>query len=265
MARFSCLDIDLETVKSILRQLFQTSEDAPMLHYESAFYSFVANAIQVMQEGDQLNESKIKEVERWKDECNKLPDNVSSGLRCNEWLCSLDGFKGIAHIIDREKTSLQNFEGTIYRITSPRQGDIQMDCGLTAFFSPRDGRFIQKHDESKRVTFHIGFRYNGLYAVDVKVVGSDEMISYTSDETTAPDVSATEPEESATESTSIVEEPVEVAPLPAQPLPEEESPDLFRLESETIKAHPKILGKIDLSNMPTKKDRWKKKSNLDNR
>ena len=264
MARFSCLDIDLETVKSILRQLFQTSEDAPMLHYESAFYSFVANAIQVMQEGDQLNESKIKEVERWKDECNKLPDNVSSGLRCNEWLCSLDGFKGIAHIIDREKTSLQNFEGTIYRITSPRQGDIQMDCGLTAFFSPRDGRFIQKHDESKRVTFHIGFRYNGLYAVDVKVVGSDEMISYTSDETTAPDVSATEPEKSATESTFIVEEPVEVAPLPAQPLPEEESPDLFRLESETIKAKPKILGKIDLSNMPTKKDRWKKKTNLDN-
>ena len=32
MARYSCLDIDLETVKSILRQLFQTSVDAPMLH-----------------------------------------------------------------------------------------------------------------------------------------------------------------------------------------------------------------------------------------
>lgn len=265
MARYSCLDIDLETVKSILRQLFQNSEEAPMLHYEAAFYSFVANAIQVMQEGDQLNEAKIKEVEKWKEECNKLPDNVRGGLRCNEWLRSLDGFKGIAHIIDREKTSLQTFEGTIYRITSPRQGDIQMDCGLTAFFSPRDGRFNQKHDESKRVTFHIGFRYNGLYAVDVKFVDSDEIISYTSEETTETNIPAPGPAAVAIEpeTTASDEEPTASPIAPTQEPPKEESPALFRLESETIKAQPKIIGKIDLSNMPIKKDRWNKKSNLD--
>lgn len=255
MARYSCLDIDLETVKSILRQLFQSSVDAPMLHYEAAFYSFVANAVQVMQEGDQLNESKIKEVEKWKDECNKLPDNVSSGLRCNEWLRSLDGFKGIAHVIDREKTSLQNFEGTIYRITSPRQGEIQMDCGLTAFFSPRDGRFIQKHDESKRVTFHIGFRYNGLYAVDVKGVGSDDIISYTCDETSEPSAlpSVSEPTVPAGE---IVDDTMAAVPSPESP--KAAAQEVFKLASETQKPQPKVLGRIELSDEDLKKNRWKR-------
>ena len=188
MTRFSPLDMDLPSIKSVLKQLYEISEKAPMLHLEAAFYSYVAHAIEQIAENDHLNRQKIQTVEMWLERCGQLPEVTLSSLLCNEWLSSVDGFKGISRSRERTKVSLLDMEGTIKQILSPRQGKIQLDCGLEAFFSPRDGKIISNHDETKRVSFHLGFRYSGLYAVDVKLLDESAPLSYTAEESMASPV-----------------------------------------------------------------------------
>ena len=89
----------------------------------------------------------------------------------------------------------------------------------------------------------------------MKGVGSDEIISYTCDETSEPSAlpSVSEPTVPAGE---IVDDTMAAVPSPEPP--RAAAQEVFKLESETQKPQPKVLGRIELSDEDLKKNRWKR-------
>jgi len=65
---------------------------------------------------------------------------------------------------------LERIEGTITQIISRQQGKIPLKSGIEAFFVPIAGNFIEGKDETSIVTFLIGFRHDGLFAIDVRKI-----------------------------------------------------------------------------------------------
>lgn len=74
----------------------------------------------------------------------------------------------------RCRSKCVRLHGTIASIRSVAQGEIKLDCGLTAFFAPQKANLIGGRDESKEVTFVIGFRHDDLFALEVRLVGQEE-------------------------------------------------------------------------------------------
>jgi len=120
--------------------------------------------------------------------------------------------------------------GTIANIRSVAQGEIKLDCGLTAFFAPQKANLIGGRDESKEVTFVIGFRHDGLFALEVRLTGQDEECENRS-------VASELAEENAIENLDVsegLEDDVEVT---------ETSDGIYEIPRGKLK----ILGKIDLN------------------
>lgn len=63
---------------------------------------------------------------------------------------------------------LERIEGVVTHINRPESGTIELSsCGLTAFFVPAKAGFIKGRDENTRVSFYLGFSYEGLRAWSV--------------------------------------------------------------------------------------------------
>jgi hypothetical protein len=62
-------------------------------------------------------------------------------------------------------------DGRVYKIFGPEAGQIELSCGLTAFFVPgRDFNrpYVRSRDENEAVRFHLSFTYDGLRAWAVR-------------------------------------------------------------------------------------------------
>jgi tetratricopeptide (TPR) repeat protein len=64
--------------------------------------------------------------------------------------------------------SLARVSGRIAKIDAPQAGQIEVKGGLPAFFVPGRGDYARGRSENQRVTFFLGFSYDGLRAWEVK-------------------------------------------------------------------------------------------------
>jgi hypothetical protein len=63
---------------------------------------------------------------------------------------------------------LERVDGRIVEIKAPEKGVLEItSCSLKAFFVPAKGNFYKGKDENTRVSFYLGFSYDGLRAWDV--------------------------------------------------------------------------------------------------
>jgi hypothetical protein len=77
---------------------------------------------------------------------------------------------------DREKgfyantSRLERVEGRVTRINAPESGFLELSsCGLPVFFVPAKANVEKGRDENARVTFYLGFSYEGLRAWNVEL------------------------------------------------------------------------------------------------
>ena len=119
---------------------------------------------------------------RARDECAALASDLPHRTRSFEWLGMGSGIQALVS----EKVmgswdpgsdfwsnvgSLRKVKGTISNIRGPAAGEIDLENGLKAFFVPARGRlpggYLRGRDEQRRVSFSLGFSYDGLRAWSV--------------------------------------------------------------------------------------------------
>ena len=245
--RYTDNNISEDEAKSRLLLLYRNSDNEPMLRLEAAYYLYVISAVQLICDNDSFDQNRIKEIKEYQKFCRKYSPNAKFSY---EWLSSLDGMRGIVNYRYTSDTSrLVRLTGSISSIRSQAQGDIELDCGLHAFFVPGTSNFVEGHDETTRVSFSIGFRHDSIYAFDVQRVDVAEApvaSQLPSDENLIEPIEELDADEKAVEELTTIQLP------PA-------TTSVFRLDSEKQKPVLKTVGKIKLSERDLKKDRWKKK------
>lgn len=212
-------NIPVEEIISRLMMLANSSENQPILHLETMYNLYVLKAFRLLRESDSLNRDRVKEIEDYLD---SFHDQSVSRKYIFDLLEHTEDISGIVPFSPKlDYAKCKRFEGLIVSITSETQGTIRLDCGLMAFFAPSVGKFMTGRDETKRVTFAIGFRYDGLCALDVHLVDESDI----------------EQHSTLTEEISIQNEVDDIDQYEAVEVEKNE------------KSHPhlKILGTIDLS------------------
>ncbi len=148
---------------------------------EAAYYLYVMHALKAIQ-GSQLS---VEEAKRALDDCRKKAQGFVHRTRSYEWLGSGTGVSRLVHQSElgewnRERNfwpntaRLDRIAGTITEIKGPQAGRITLECGLRAFFVPGPAGVAKGRDENTRVTFFLGFSYDGLRAWDPKRVPTEE-------------------------------------------------------------------------------------------
>lgn len=144
---------------------------------DATYYLYVLKAIQAI-EGSPL---ALDESMRFLEECRKKAQFRRNRTISFEWLGDQSGLASLVHHsslggwvkdVDLwEKTEpLKWIDGRISEIKTPQAGWIELNCGLKAFFVPGKGGYSHGHSENRRVTFYLGFSYDGLRAWAVRNV-----------------------------------------------------------------------------------------------
>lgn len=160
--------VPVEEIISRLMMLANSSENQPILHLETMYNLYVLKVFRLLRESDSLNRDKVKEIERYIDSFHDQSVSRKYIFDLLEHTRDISGIVPFSSKLDYAKC--ERFEGIIVSINSETQGTIRLDCGLMAFFAPSVGKFVIGRDETKRVSFSIGFRYDGLCALDVHFV-----------------------------------------------------------------------------------------------
>ena len=167
----------IEEVLSRLEMLKKESEGHPLLHLEACYNIFILKAFSIIHDEDFFEKDKVKEIKELNMICHQLSvnDKFIYDILVND--------KNIGGIMPYKKnfefSQCLTFHGTITSIYGATQGEIKLDCGLTAFFVPSRGGFVRGRDETKEVIFAIGFRHDGLIALQVRSYGQEEPASTT--------------------------------------------------------------------------------------
>lgn len=222
-------DTPVDEIISRLQTLAQASgEHHPIVQLEANYNILVLKAFTIIHDKDYFDTDKIREIRYLASTCHQqsLNDKYIFDLLVND-----HDISGIVPY--NENTDFSNcirLHGTISSIRSTTQGEIKLDCGLTAFFAPSKGNFVEGRDETKEVTFVIGFRHDGLFALEVKAVDD-------SDDVKTSDVSEELKEENAIENIDNLS--VETSAASG------ERDDVYEIPSGNQQKF-KILGKIKL-------------------
>lgn len=165
-------DIPIDEVISRLQMLAKASEAHPLVNLEANYNTLTLMAFSIIHDKDYFDKNKIREIKELAEKCHQhsLNDKYIYDLLVDD--CSIGGIVPYSEYIDYSKCV--RLHGTIASIRSVAQGEIKLDCGLTAFFAPQKANLIGGRDESKEVTFVIGFRHDDLFALEVRLVGQEE-------------------------------------------------------------------------------------------
>jgi tetratricopeptide (TPR) repeat protein len=115
-------------------------------------------------------------------ECeSKSQNRKGSTTRSYEFLGHSDGLAGLVHRRElgewndeydfwTDTSKLARINGIISAISKPQAGSIELtSCGLSAFFVPGRANVKKGKDENKKVSFFLGFSYEGLRAWSVEL------------------------------------------------------------------------------------------------
>ncbi len=145
---------------------------------ETAFYLYVLYAVKTI-EGSATSKEPC---ERVMETCKRLAQGNPNRTRSLEWLTYGDGVGSLIHrsslgrwdkIKDfyEDTSKLYRVRGTISRIVDRRKGNIELACGLKAFFIPGVTEDIAGTlSLNMPVDFFLGFSYDGLRAWQVEVL-----------------------------------------------------------------------------------------------
>ena len=221
-------DIPIDEIISRLQMLAKASDAHPLVNLEANYNTLTLMAFSIIHDKDYFDKNKIREIQELAENCHQHSVN-------DKYICdllvddrSISGIVPYSDNIDFSKCI--RLHGTIANIRSVAQGEIKLDCGLTAFFAPQKANLIGGRDESKEVTFVVGFRHDGLFALEVRLTGQDEECENSS-------VASELEEENAIENLDVsegLEDDVEVT---------ETSDGIYEIPRGKLK----ILGKIDLN------------------
>jgi hypothetical protein len=65
---------------------------------------------------------------------------------------------------------LTRLEGRVHKIARPQSGEIEFGPGIRAFFTPAAAQLVADRHTNARVSFLLGFSYEGPQAWSVKLV-----------------------------------------------------------------------------------------------
>ena len=144
---------------------------------ESTYYLYVLHALQTIEGSVVARDDALRYLE----EARQKARFRRNRTRSFEWW-GKDG-KGINRLIHQSTlgewntenafwsntTALGRLMGRISRINGPQAGQIELDCGLEAFFVPARCDFVKKIN--LRVEFYVGFSYDGPRAWEVRLLG----------------------------------------------------------------------------------------------
>ena len=170
LVRHSQITIRTEEIIARLKVWYDNSENSKILNLEAAYYLYVLNACLTIKAGDSFSNIHLKETVEYINKCRELSNSSKFTF---EWYGKE---KGIACLINHkdkpfgDDSMLERVEGVISVISSRQQGKIILKSGLEAFFVPTAGGFVQARDETSAVSFYLGFRHDGLFAIDVRSV-----------------------------------------------------------------------------------------------
>lgn len=145
---------------------------------ESLYYLGVLHTIQAI-EGTSISKIKAEKIIR---ELSERKRNAPYRTHCYEWFGNGYFLKRLVpykNAISRDDTNelifntelLEKVTGKISFIKGPEAGNIELTCGLSAFFIPARGYgFSRDKDLNRNVIFYLGFSYDGLRAFDVEAV-----------------------------------------------------------------------------------------------
>lgn len=221
-------DTPVDEILSRLQTLSQSSGSHPIVQLEANYNILVLKALTIIQDRDYFDADKIKEIKDLAFTCHQqsINDKYIFDLLVND--TDISGI--VPYNENTDFSNCMRLHGTISSIRSMAQGEIKLDCGLTAFFAPSKGNFVEGKDETKEVTFVIGFRHDGLFALEVKAVGESDVVK-------TSDVSEELKEENAIENIDNV--PRDTSSISCK------KSDIFEVPSENQQKF-KILGKIKL-------------------
>jgi len=144
---------------------------------EALFYLYILYAIQAI-ENSAMAINKARDLIY---ECSLEAKNKKLRIRTTsiEWLGKLEGLKRLINYRQLDNweeefksgSILELVSGRIAKINSPTTGDIELTCGLRAFFVPSKGLdkiYYKGNDENKQVQMYIAFSYDGLRAWSVR-------------------------------------------------------------------------------------------------
>lgn len=169
LVRYSNIAISTEEIISRLKIWYDHSGNSIILNLEASYYLYILHACLTIQGGENFSTIHKTEALFFINKCRELSKNSKYTF---EWLGKDNGIDAIINHRERagDDSMLERVEGTISLINSRQQGKIVLKCGLEAFFVPTVGNFIQGQDETSSVTFYLGFRHEGMFAIDVRKV-----------------------------------------------------------------------------------------------
>ena len=145
---------------------------------DTLYYLYIVKFLQADTGGGQATDDAMRTI----GECARQAANLPHRTRSFEWLGQGSGIQALVH----EKSmgpwdpssefwssteKLRPIEGRISSIRAPQTGEIELPNGLKVFFVPSRGRveggYLRGRDERRRVSFFLGFSYDGLRAWSV--------------------------------------------------------------------------------------------------
>jgi hypothetical protein len=157
--------------------LDNTSEDS-VFNLEANYYLYVLYSSKAISEKESFLEENVKKATQYLNICIEKAKNDRYSF---EWYGSGQGIKKLVNhsrlggmrssdkFFKEDKLELlERVKGTIVSIESRQKGTIKLRCGLESFFVPAHGEFQKGVDETKEVSFYIGFRQKGLAAWKVE-------------------------------------------------------------------------------------------------
>lgn len=175
--RYNSNYVSLEDVINKTKIWYDCSNQNRISHLEATYYSYVFNAISLIEMGETLNELQLNKTINYIKESKEITTNDKFNF---EWFGNGIGAKRILNYVElgsmkneglklfEDDSKLQEVEGVIITIDNRQKGKIKLKCGLEAFFVPAIGKFEKGKDETTNVKFYVSFRYDGLQAWQVK-------------------------------------------------------------------------------------------------
>jgi tetratricopeptide (TPR) repeat protein len=143
---------------------------------DSIYYLYIFHVLLAI---DGFSIHKV-DAEKFIEDCSRIAQNRTNRTRSFEWLGPGSGVSCLRHhsllgAWNRDKEFWENYkvlercEGIIDFIAERHQaGKIELSCGLKAFFVPGRSGHFKGRSEGQRVSFYLGFSYDGLRAWEVK-------------------------------------------------------------------------------------------------
>lgn len=142
---------------------------------DAAYYLFVLQMVQGLAGSGQA----AADSERSLETSRELSRYRRDRLRSFEWLGNGESVNALVHQTRLgtwngefwDKTDdLRRLEGRISSIEGPQKGQIELPNGMSAFFVPGKAGVVAGRDENARVTFFLGFSYEGPRAWSVELL-----------------------------------------------------------------------------------------------